>query len=202
MLRSFLIVLPIAVVLSGVSGDVSAESGYENFPQLIGGDGTKEICQLASAQRCINHVWSQIDADGDEHLTVEEIDSFIASVRRWNAFTDRSLKDRTVVKIALTTYRLAGTERLLSAYDDDNDGMLSKEEALSDLNLDQRPIAELLLDGDAFNAETLAARFGRLAPQLVRMAQTAGTSFGGRSEVTTAIAVKAIEDTDQVSETQ
>ncbi len=195
MLRPFSYVLPIAIVISSVSGQVSAET---NFPQLIPGDGTKNLCNLAPADRCISHVWNRIDDDGDGRLSMEEIDTFISHVRRWNAFTDRPLVDRTVVRLALATYRLAGTERLVAAYDDDGDGMLSKDEALADLQMDERTIAELLLDGNAFDAEALAERFGLLAPQLVRMAQTMGTRFGGRSEATTAIAAGPAEDGDQI----
>ena len=199
MLRLFGFALPMSIIaITAVSHSASAET---NFPQLITGSGTKELCQLKAAEDCIGHVWSRVDSDGDELLSVVEIDNFIAHVRRWNAFTDRSLTDRAVVKLALAAYALAGTERLVAAYDNDADGMLSKDEGLADLYLDERPIAELLLDGNAFDAEALAARFGVLAPQFVRAAQTAGSSFGGVAP-DAAIAATRVEEQEQIGAAQ
>ena len=199
MRRQFQFVLPIAVVLSSFVGHAQAED--TNYPQLIPGSGTKDLCQVASAESCIGHVWRNMDSDGDDNLSAQEMDDFIAHVERWSKFTDRSLADRTVVRLAMTVYQVAGPDRFISAYDADDDGMLSKDEALADLHLDERPIAELLLDGNALDGESLANRFGFLAPQLARMAQSVGSTFTGGGAPTAVAGIPAEQD-EQIGEAQ
>ena len=112
-----------------------------NFPQLVTGNGTSKLCRLQSAEKCINHVWNVVDGDGDGMVSAEEIDRFVQHMRRWNKTTDRGLKDRSIVGVGLLALNLVGADRVIESYDADGDGMLSKDEALADLLLDDRPIA-------------------------------------------------------------
>jgi hypothetical protein len=59
-----------------------------------------------------------------------------------------------------------GLERLHALYDSDADGVVSRSELLADVQLDQRPLAETLLDPAAVDRRAIARRLG-LPPALL-----------------------------------
>ena len=134
-------------------------------------------------------------------MSAVEIDSFIERMKMWAARSDKDLGDRAVVKVALMVYRLTGTERLIAAYDADDDGMLSQDEAFADIALDDRPLAEIMFDNGAIDSEQLAERFGFLAPQMVRLAQAAGNRLADRrgGDVTAIAAAIEADGSEQAS---
>ncbi len=204
MTRVFQLALPLAISLIGWSGIATADgSGLANFPQLVSGDGSEELCTLGAATRCIGHIWNIVDQDADELLSVDEIDDFAAHVRRWNANTDRELADRTTARIALLTFNIIGARRVVDSYDVDGDGMLSMTEATADLTsleTDTRPIAAVLLDRDSMNHDAIAGRFGIIGSHLVSLAQTVGSSLVGGDVSAVDSIVEAARSGGQVSE--
>jgi hypothetical protein len=59
-----------------------------------------------------------------------------------------------------------GVERLHGLYDVNQDGLVDRDELLADVRLDERPLGEVLLDGEALDRAALAARLG-VPPALV-----------------------------------
>ncbi len=176
-MRGLKFILPLAAA-SVLSASASAGDGgpvSANLPQLVPGNNTQEVCRVFSAETCISHIWTALDSDGDSLLSADEIDTFVARADRWIKISDKSRADKAVVKVATMVYGVTGIEKLIKSYDMDADGMLSPEEAFADFDLDERPIAEVLLDNGAVDAEQLADRFGFMAPQLVKLAQAAGS---------------------------
>ena len=110
--RGLQFALPLAISLIGWNGIATAQE--TNFPQLVSGDGSEEICTLSAAAQCINHIWSVVDQNADDLLSAQEIDNFAAHVRRWNANSDRELADRTTARIALLTFSIVGALTLLA----------------------------------------------------------------------------------------
>lgn len=196
----FLLPLAAVSVLSTVAiadeGPISA-----NLPQLIPGDDTQKVCRVFSSERCVNHIWGALDQDGDKLLSADEIDSFIERADRWISLSDKSRADKAVVKVGMMVYGVTGIEKLIKSYDMDGDGMLSTEEAFADVTLDDRRLAEVLLDGGAVDGEQLAERFGFMAPQLVKLAQAAGSRLvdGTGGDVTEIAAAIEAEDLEQAS---
>lgn len=204
MTRVFQLALPLAITLISWSNIATADGpDVTNFPQLVTGDGSEEICTISAAKRCINHIWNIVDQDADELLSVQEIDDFATHVRRWNATTDRNLGDRTTAKIALLTFNVIGAQRVIDSYDTDGDGMLSMVEATTDLTsleTDKRPIAAVLMDRDSMNHDAIAVRFGIIGSHLVSLAQNVGSSLVGGDISTVDSIVEAAELDGQVSE--
>lgn len=193
--------IPLLAVGALSTAAQAGEGIGNNLPQLIPGDDTQALCRVFSAERCINHMWTAMDTDADTLLSAVEIDSFIERMKLWTERSDKDLGDRAVIKVALMVYRLTGTERLIASYDGDDDGMLSQDEAFADIDLDGRPLAEIMFDNGAINGEQLAERFGFLAPQMVRLAQAAGYRLAERrgGDVTAIAAAIEADGSEQAS---
>lgn len=175
-----------------------------NLPQLIPGNDTQELCRLFAAERCINHMWTAVDADDDTMLSAVEIDSFVERMKLWSQRSDKDFGDRAVIKVAMMVYGLTGTDRLIASYDADGDGMLSQDEAFADVDLEGRTIAEVMYDNGAINSDQLAERFGFLAPQMVRLAQAAGNRLAEKrgGDVTAIASAIEAEGEEQASTDQ
>jgi hypothetical protein len=62
-----------------------------------------------------------------------------------------------------------GPDALFESYDTNRDGALTKEEALADIRLDQRPLPQVLSDPNAVDWRRLTDRAGMAAPLLKRL---------------------------------
>jgi hypothetical protein len=62
-----------------------------------------------------------------------------------------------------------GPDALFESYDTNRDGALTKEEALADIRLDQRPLPQVLSDPNSVDWRRLTDRAGMAAPLLKRL---------------------------------
>ena len=155
-----------AVALGGSAGAAFAmidELAFERFMQL-----GRPLCSQQPAPACVALAWSFADSDGDEGLSVAELAAIRAGLESWALrHRDRlSASEQSGLALGLLLVDSLGLERLHALYDTDADGAISRSELLADVQLDQRPLAETLLDPAAVDRRAIARRLG-LPPALL-----------------------------------
>ena len=68
--------------------------------------------------------------------------------------------ERSGIALGFLIVDSIGLERLHALYDTDQDGLVSRSELLADVQLDQRPLGQILLDPAAIDHRALARRLG------------------------------------------
>ena len=126
------------------------------------------ICAAQPAPECVALAWRFADRDGDRGLSVEELQAVRDALEQWTAWRYDGLAtgERSAIVIGLALADAIGVERLLASYDADGDGLVSRAELLADVELDERPLAEVLRDPQALDRRAVARRLGVL-PQLL-----------------------------------
>lgn len=126
------------------------------------------LCTEAPAQDCVDHGWHFADADGDGHLSIEELTAVRAGFLEWAAEVQESLsgRERMSLNLARSLARVVPLSPLFALYDENGDGQLSQEELLADIEMDGRPMATILADGAATDWDAIRARLGRSASLL------------------------------------
>ena len=126
------------------------------------------VCLREASRRCIDAGWRFADRDRDSRVTVEELETVRAELRDWLTWPDNGIKpaEKRGVLIGLMVVETLGLPRLVQSYDTDGDGALSRDELLSDIQLDNRPLGEILSDTSAVDWSSLRTRLGALAPAL------------------------------------
>jgi len=130
--------------------------------------GVTPTCNKEPAETCIDKAWRFIDRDGDDLLSSDELAALHSGVGQWAVWRGESLppRSRSGVYLGLTLVQTVGLETLIESYDSNGDGLLSRDEALSDINLDDRPLGEILKDPEGLDRQALAARFGPMGALL------------------------------------
>ncbi len=129
-------------------------------------------CLAAPARDCIDAGWSHTDADFDDHLSVQELDTVRGAVTEWFAWRrdDLTRYERSIVTVGIGMLNAVGLERLFTSYDTNGDGLMDRSELLADIvELDDRPLGQILSDPDAVDRAAVAQRLGALSPLLGRM---------------------------------
>ncbi len=166
-LRAFLAILCLAAAaapsLAQQSQPKEAVRDFAKFLALA-----SPLCQRQAARRCVDAGWRFADRDRDGRIGVAELEQVRVELRAWLAWPENGIKphERRGVLIGLIVVETIGLERLVESYDTGTDGQLSREELLSDLRLDGRPLGEILGDSQAVDWDRLRGRLGALAPAL------------------------------------
>ena len=123
------------------------------------------FCARGPAVACARQFFTLADADADGLVDAQEIQDFKTRLQVWTASHGDTL-DATDLKALKVGFLLAdtiGVENSLLLYDADGDGALSFAEATADLNLDHRPMAQLVQERELVNWPSLRRRFGATA---------------------------------------
>jgi hypothetical protein len=126
------------------------------------------VCLHQPAADCVDVAWLFADQNGDDGLSVEELQDVRDGLGAWSAWRidDLSQTERSLLALGFLLVDSLGVERLHALYDSDHDKLISRDELLADVRLDERPLGEVLLDADAVDRAAIASRLG-LPPALV-----------------------------------
>lgn len=126
------------------------------------------LCTEAPAQDCVEHGWRFTDANRNGSLDVEELTAVRAGFLEWAAEVQESLsgRDRLILNLGRNLLRIVPLTPLFALYDENEDGELSQEELLVDIQMDQRPMSVILADRNATDWNVIRGRLGRGAALL------------------------------------
>ena len=126
------------------------------------------ICLNQASRRCVDKGFAYADADRDDRLSLDEVQSVRAHLDRWLAWRGPELqpRERGAVLLGAQLVDAIGVARLFESYDADGDGKVSKAELLADVRLDERPLGVVLTDEKAVDRQALQRRLGALAPAM------------------------------------
>lgn len=130
------------------------------------------VCLTAPALDCIDAGWGLTDADFDDLLSVQELDVVRTQITEWFAWRrdDLTRYERSVLTVGIGMLNVVGLETLFASYDANGDGFIDRPELLADIvELDDRPLGQILSDPDAVDRAAVAKRLGALSPLLGRM---------------------------------
>jgi hypothetical protein len=127
--------------------------------------GVAGDCVRGPATVCARRFFALADHDRDGVADLEEIQRLDASMRGWTNSHAESLDpiDLRALQVGFLLVDTIGIEYGMLLYDEDGDGGISLAEATADLNLDDRPLPELVQTGELVNWPSLRRRFGATA---------------------------------------
>ncbi len=163
---SFLTLMFIATQASAEAPTLGA-AAIEGFLQE-----SVPICIAAPAEDCIDAGWNHTDTDADNRLSASELDTVRSAVAEWFAWRREDLTryEQSVLTVGIGLINAIGVERLVASYDTNGDGWVDRSEALADIvQLDGRPLGEIIVDPNAVDRAALAQRLGALSPILGRL---------------------------------
>jgi Ca2+-binding EF-hand superfamily protein len=136
------------------------------FDRFVGSSGP--VCLYRPAAECVDAGWTFADRDRDGGLSVEELQEVRDGLKDWSVWRapDLTHTERSLLALGFLMVDTMGVQRLHAIYDSDHDGQVGRDELLADVQLDQRPLGEVLLDREAVDRAAIAARLG-LPPALV-----------------------------------
>jgi hypothetical protein len=136
------------------------------FDRFIASSGP--VCLYQPAAECVDVAWVFTDQNGDDGLSIQELRDVREGLGAWSAWRadDLSQTERSLLALGFLMVDSLGAERLHALYDTDHDGLISRDELLADIRLDERPLGEILLDAKAVDRAAIASRLG-LPPVLV-----------------------------------
>jgi Ca2+-binding EF-hand superfamily protein len=145
------------------------QPGQANLDQFINGVGP--LCLKAPARECVDKGFAYADRNHDGKLSLDEAKAVEAEVDAWTQSNAAKLdpEDRQRVLMGLVVVQTVGLDGIFQSYDTNGDGTLSKEELLADVQLDQRPLPQVLADPKSVDWNKLASRAGAAAPLLRRL---------------------------------
>ena len=120
------------------------------------------VCLYRPAAVCVDVGWAFADVNGDEGLSVDELVDLRDGLRGWAVWRSDDLypTERSLMMLGFFVVDGLGVENLHRLYDEDGDGVVSREELLADVTLDDRPLGEVLLDRESVDRAAIAARLG------------------------------------------
>jgi len=124
------------------------------------------ICEKQPSARCVDVGWRFADADRDGSLSRNELETIHLAAQDWYAWKGRGLstQERASVGLGLAMVDGMGVDRMMQGYDANADGRLSRDEALVDVRLDERPLGDVLRDPNSFDRQATARRLGLAGP--------------------------------------
>lgn len=139
-------------------------------------DRAGPVCQRQPAAVCIDNGWRFTDTNGDDRIDARELRGRYRDLSAWYSAEQANLDANSQAMLALGLWmtRIVGIENLVASYDTDGDGRLTRDEALADVTLDERPLGKVLLDPDAVDREAFAGRLGVAGPFLKGLFGTEG----------------------------
>jgi hypothetical protein len=154
------------VALGAPTARAVAEPNLAAFDQFV--TRTGPICLFGRAPECVTLAWRFADADGDQGLSVAELQALRQDVEAWAIWRQDQLAahERSGIALGLWLIDAIGVEYFHAAYDADRDGRISRTELLADVRLDDRPIGDVLLDPEAVDHRAIGRRLG-LPPRLM-----------------------------------
>lgn len=156
----------LVAVASSPTGRALAEPNLLAFDRFI--TQSQPVCQFGRAPDCVNLAWRFADADGDQGLSVAELQAVRQDVEAWAIWRqdDLAAHERSGIALGLWLIDAIGVDYFHAAYDADHDGRISRAELLADVRLDDRPIGDVLLDPAAVDHRAIGRRLG-LPPRLM-----------------------------------
>jgi hypothetical protein len=153
--------IALAVLAPGWSAAPAAEVvdglAFERFMQT-----SRPVCRQQPGEVCVGLAWRFADADGDQALSLAELQAIRQELGDWALRHQDELTppERSGLTLGLLLVDSLGLEHLHGLYDADGDGMVDRGELLADVTLDQRPLGETLLDPAAVDRSAIARRLG------------------------------------------
>ncbi len=140
------------------------------FDRFVGSSGP--ICQYRPAAECVDAAWLFVDRDGDQGLSVGELQQLRDSLNDWTMWRAGQLTrtESSLLALGFLVVDGLGVGGLHTLYDANHDGLVSRDELLADVRLDGRPLGEILVDPEAVDRAAIAARLG-LPPALLERLQ-------------------------------
>jgi hypothetical protein len=167
--RRFAMMACLAATLSTASataGTAHPSSAARAFARFL--QSSAPICLRQPSAACIALGWVYADVDDDGRLSAAELIAVESAVREWFGWRgdDIPSRDRILMALGLWIVGWIGLESLAESYDADGDGLITREELLADIRLDERPLGQVLLDAEAVDRGAVASRLGAFAPVL------------------------------------
>jgi hypothetical protein len=164
--RLALSLLALAAGALPVAGSAAPEPPIVAFDRFI--TESNPVCQSGRAADCVDLAWGFADADGNEGLSLEELQAIRADLEVWAIWRQADLapQERSGIAMGLWLVDTVGLDYLHAVYDGDADGLISRAELLADVQLDERPIAAVLLDPEAVDHAAIGRRLG-LPPEVL-----------------------------------
>jgi len=152
-----------AAVATEIALPSSAARSFERFVH-----SSTPVCLRQPSAACVTQGWAYADTDNDGGLSAGELAAVENAVREWYDWRSGNIPSRDRVMMALGLWIVAqiGLENIAATYDADGDGLITREELLADVRLDERPLGRVLLDADAVDRGAIARRLGAFAPVL------------------------------------
>ncbi len=126
------------------------------------------ICLRQPSQACVDAGWAFADRDGDDRVTLAELHAVRSALIYWTDWRRDSLRasDQTAITLGVWLVDSIGIENLMASFNTSGDGLLTKQELLADVRLDERPLGDVLLDPAAVDRQAVADRVGPYSPVL------------------------------------
>ena len=122
--------------------------------------GAVDACTRQVAQACVDMGWSFVGLRPEDGLTVAHLTEARRILGIWFEATQTLLpaRARTMVGLGMLMFDGRGADRLIAGFDSNGDGVVTQRELLADVTLDQRPMAQVIVDPAAVDREGLAQR--------------------------------------------
>jgi len=150
----------LAALAAGPAPAAAAEPPIVAFDRFIA--ESDAVCRSGRAVDCVDLAWRFADADGDQGLSLEELQAIRTDVEVWAIWrqADLAAHERSGIAMGLWLVDAVGLDYLHAVYDADGDGLISRSELLADVRLDERPIGAVLLDPQAVDHASIGRRLG------------------------------------------
>lgn len=134
---------------------------------------TAAICLSRPSAACVDSGWLFADRDSDQRLSTAEVQGLRQDLGEWFSWRAPTLtnRERNALSLGMLVIDSMGIDQILSGFDTDRDGAVTRPELLADITLDDRPLGTVLTDPAAVDRAALARRFGpaaALLPELPR----------------------------------
>ncbi len=130
----------------------------------------RPVCLHQASTRCFQLGWQFADENLDNRLSLSEAQTTYDAVEGYVLARRSEMPQHELAAAVMGLFVVngIGLNVLHDQLDRDRDAMLSQEELLAHVELDERPIAEVLLDPSAIDREAVTRKLGRLAPLVER----------------------------------
>ena len=154
-------VLTAALLLSGTAA--AADWAFEEFLYE-----TRSVCRYGASTSCLEAAWRFADRNDDDRLALPELIALHEEFFTWADARKSELdqRDASILAMAQLTFASLTPEVLFKGYDSNRDQLLTREELLADVQLDERPIGTVLTDQKAVNWQSVARRLGPIGALL------------------------------------